>query len=59
MAIMTTVIGITFLALELLGVFILSAVSPNWFLAFKTPKIINITQKLLDSQTNLVVFLLF
>jgi hypothetical protein len=29
MAIMTTIIGISFLALELLGVFILSAVSPN------------------------------
>ncbi|AFR21518.1 Putative uncharacterized protein [Lactobacillus helveticus CIRM-BIA 101] len=26
---MTTIIGISFLALELLGVFILSAVSPN------------------------------
>ncbi|MDH5817824.1 hypothetical protein QFX17_06200 [Lactobacillus helveticus] len=29
MAIMTTIIRISFLALELLGVFILSAVSPN------------------------------
>ncbi|AHI12415.1 hypothetical protein [Lactobacillus helveticus] len=29
MAIMTTIIGISFLALELLSVFILSAVSPN------------------------------